>query len=165
MRAPRFPRVSPLALVAAVALPLFATPAAAQQPAGRPMDPVRVTPTTVMRVTLLDLKPGQRQAFDRDMAENIIPIWEAYKKAGIIVDYATFSNLTADSQGDWDVGFTLTYANFAALDNLMERTRPIMLKHYGSEERMRAAVEARNNIATTFSSRLLRGLRYGSAAP
>lgn len=165
MTAPRFPRARPLILAAAIAVPLLSTPAAAQQPAGRPMDPVRVTPTTVTRVVLLDVKPGQRPALDRDVMAHSIPIWEEYKRAGIIVDYAIFSNVTVESPGDWDVGYTLTYANYAALDNLADRTRPILLKHYGSEDRQRAAGEARINIATIVSSKLLRGLRYGPGAP
>ena len=121
---------------------------------------VKVTPTTVTRVTLYKVNTGQRPAFDQDMLTNLIPIYEEYKKAGIITEYQIFNNATTDNANDWGVGVALTYPNFAMLDNLADRTDPITLKHYGSAAKRQAAADRRGQIRIVVSSRLLNGLRY-----
>lgn len=121
---------------------------------------VTVTPVNVIRVVLVNVKDGERPAFDRDMVDNLIPVWEEYKKAGIITDYSIFTNVTLEEPGDWDVGYTLVYANYAALDNLGTRTNPITLKHYGTAEKRTAAGRARTDRVTIVSSRLIRDVRY-----
>lgn len=123
--------------------------------------PVRVTTSTVTRITLFRILPGQNAAYNRDVLENLIPIYEEYKKAGILVDYNFFSKATTESVEDWNVGAALTYANFAGLDNLGTRTDPISLKHYGSAEKRTAAGAARNQLRTVMSSFLTQRLSYG----
>ena len=128
----------------------------AQQAAGS----VKVTPMTVTRVVLIKINPGQRPAFDQDMMDNLIPIYEEEKKAGIIANYEIFNNVTTNGPNDWGVGIALTYPNYATLDNLGERADPITLKHYGSAEKRQAAAEHRNQFTTVVSSRLQRTIRY-----
>jgi len=129
---------------------------AAQQAAGG----VKVTPSTVTRVILVKINPGQRPLFDQDMMDNQIPIFEEEKKAGIITNYEIFNNVTTNGPNDWGVGIALTYPNYATLDNLGERTDPITLKHYGSAEKRQEAADHRNQIRTVQSSRLQRTIRY-----
>ena len=131
-------------------------PVVAQQPAGG----VKVTPTTVTRVILAKINPGQRPAFDQDMMDNLIPIYEEEKKAGILTNYEIFNNVTTNGPNDWGVGIALTYPNYATLDNLGERADPITLKHYGSVEKRQAAADQRNQVETVESSRLQRTIRY-----
>lgn len=133
---------------------------AAQQAAGS----VKVTPTTVTRVILVKINPGQRPAFDQDVMDNLIPVYEEEKKAGILTNYMIFNNVTTDNPNDWTVGLTLTYANYAALDNLGDRVDPITLKHYGSAAQRQAAADHRNQLATVVSSRLIREVRYTRGA-
>jgi hypothetical protein len=133
---------------------------AAQQPAGG----VKVTPTTVTRVILIKVNPGQRPAFDQDVMDNVIPVYEEEKKAGIITNYEIFNNVTTNGPNDWGVGIGLTYPNYATLDNLGDRTDPITLKHYGSAEKRQAAADHRNQITTVVSSRLRRTIRYSRQA-
>jgi len=129
---------------------------AAQQAAGS----VKVTPTTVTRVILLKVTPGQRPALDQDVMDNLVPIYEEEKKAGILANYSFFNNVTTDNPNDWGFGIILTYANYAALDNLGDRTDPITLKHYGSVAQRQAAADRRNQTATVVSNRLIREVRY-----
>ena len=129
---------------------------AAQQPAGG----VKVTPSTVTRVVLIKVTPGQRPVFDQDMMDNQVPIFEEEKKAGIIANYEIFNNVTTNGPNDWSVGIALTYPNYATLDNLGERADPITLKHYGSVEKRQAAAEHRTQFTTVVSSRLQRMIRY-----
>ncbi len=132
------------------------TQLAAQQAAGG----VKVTPSTVTRVILIKINPGQRPLFDQDMMDNMIPIYEEEKKAGTLSNYEIYNNVTTNGPNDWSVGVSLTYPNYAMLDNLGERNDPITLKHYGSAEKRQAAADHRNQFTTVVSSRLQRTIRY-----
>lgn len=145
------------AVVLALLLAVPFVPAVAQ-PATQA--PGQVTTTTVSRVTLYRIMPGQNAAFNRDVAENLIPVWEEFKKAGMIVDYAVFTKNSTDSPEDWNVGVTLTYANFAALDGFGAKAGPITLKHYGTAERRTAALNARTQLRSVVQSFLTQRLAY-----
>ena len=136
-------------------LVLPVVPVAAQQGNG-----VRVTGTTVNRVTRYRVNPGQRGAFDQDVMDNLIPIYEEYKKAGILTDYGISNNVTQGNANDWNVAIILTYPSFAALDNLGARQNPILLKHYGSAQKQAAAGEKRNQIRSVVQSYLVQAQRY-----
>ena len=131
---------------------LLALPLASATGQGMGQAPVRVTTTAVSRVTLFRVLPGQAPAYARDVLEHLMPIYEEYKKAGIITDYGFFSKATTEAPDEWNAGVVLTYANFAALDNLGTKTDPITLKHYGSAEKRTAAGNARTAIRTVVSS-------------
>jgi hypothetical protein len=126
---------------------------------------VKVTPTTVSRVTLVKIKPGQRAAFDQDILTNLIPVYEEEKKAGILTEYQLFNNVTTDNPEDWSVGMVLTYPNFATLDTLGQKADPITLKHYGTAAKRQAAGARRNEIGTVVSSRLIRAISYSQGTP
>ena len=137
-------RLSKLAIALLLALP--AAPIAAQAPA-----PV----TTITRVTLYRVLPGQGQAMAKDIKEHFIPLEEEYKTAGLIVGYGTFTNTTKKDENDWTVGTTVTYANWGALDGLGSKINPITLKHYGTAEKRTAAGDARNAIRVVVSANWL----------
>ncbi len=126
---------------------------------------VKVTPTTVSRVLLDKVNPGQRAAFDQDVMTNLIPVYEEEKKAGILIGYQFFNNVTTDNPSDWTVAIVLTYPNFATLDTLADKADPITLKHYGSAAKRQAAAEHRNQIRTEVSSRLIRTISYSQGNP
>jgi hypothetical protein len=138
---------------------LFVLPSAqvaAQQAAGS----VKVNPISVTRVVLVKVIPGQRPAFDQDVLDNLIPVYEEEKKAGILTNYMIFNNVTTDNPNDWTVGLALTYPNYATLDTLGERADAITLKHYGSAAQRQAAGDRRNQAASIVSSRLIREVHY-----
>jgi len=135
---------------------LSTLPAAAQMTAS----PVRTATTAVNRVVLFKLLPGQGPAYNQDVLEHLMPVYEAEKQAGILTGYQFFSKTTTDTPDDWNVGVVLTYPNFAGLDNLTTRTDPITLKHYGSAEKRTAAGAARGQIRTVVSSFLTQTLSY-----
>lgn len=147
--------------LAALALPLLlglaTTSVLAQQPSAAP---VRVTTTAVSRVLLFRIMPGQGAAHNADVLDHLIPTYEEYKKAGIIVDYNVFGKTTLEDAEDWNFGVVLTYANFGALDNLAVRTDPVTLKHYGSAAARTAANDARLKIRTLVSSFLTQAQSY-----
>lgn len=142
-------RISLLPGLLLLALPL--APVAAQQAAA----PITVTTTAVSRVTLFKILPGQGAAHNQDVLDHLIPIYEEYKKAGIIVSYSFFGKSTLESPDDWTFGTMLTYPNYAGLDNLGSRTNAITLKHYGTAERRTLVGNGRNAIRTAMSSQLV----------
>ena len=129
---------------------LSSTPLAAQQ--GSPP----TTPGAVTRVTLVQIKPGHAEMFWNDIRQHVKPIYEEYKRRGIIVDYSFGTKTTFDSPGDWDVVITLSYQNWAALDGLGPKIDPVTIAHYGSIAQRTAAGNARIEHRTTVASFLVR---------
>ena len=117
---------------------------------------VPVKEGNVERVVLIHINAGRGDAFWADMKKNTLPIWEAQKAAGLIVDYQWFVNQTTSSPNDWNVGYTLTYKNMAALDGLADKAYDIRMKHYGDQAAEQTVVDKRVENAHVVSSYLLR---------
>ncbi len=116
------------------------------------------TEGAITRIILIHIKPGHATDFWTDVRKNLKPIYEEYKKQGIITDYDFFTKATLENAEDWNVGIGLTYKNYAALDGLAARTDPMTLKAYGSREARTAAGNRRSEAATTVSSFLIRAV-------
>ena len=147
-----------LALVASV---VAGSPAAAQGGTAPAVADSGIKATgVIMRVSLYRFADGMQQAALADMRTHLIPIWEAYKQAGIIVGYSTMANFNPSSRDDWQMGITLTYKDNAALDGMGARTGPITLKHYGSEVARTLAGEARAKLRVLMSSNQINVTTY-----
>ena len=142
------------AIALAVTISLVQPVAAQQRPA--PTDSVTLTPGAVMRVILLRFLPGKGPEATLDIRRNVLPVLEDEKAAGIIVNYSVMTNSTTDSPDDWNFGYVVSYANWAALDSLGARTGPITLRHYGTAEARTAAANHRAELWTVVQSRLVR---------
>ena len=94
------------------------------------------------------------------MRTHLIPVWEAQKAAGVIVEYSVINNTGQSSPEDWQFGIVLSYKHWAALDRLGPRNGPITLKHYGSAEARTAAGDARGKLRTQISSQLISSTTY-----
>lgn len=140
-----------MVMITVAAALLTATAASAQ--VGSP----NTTPGPVTRVLLLRIKPGHADAYWQDVRQHLKPIYEEYKRRGIITDYSVSTKATSENENDWDVVVTLSYANWAALDNLGSRTDPVTIAHYGSAAQRTAAGMARIEHSTLVSSFLVRG--------
>jgi len=142
--------------LALVAISAIVSPLAAQQPVNPADSGVTVTPGPVMRVSFYKINTGMGQEFQQDLRQHVVPVWEAQKAAGIILGYQVVMNQTTDSPDDWNVAFAITYANWAVLDNMTDRTDPITLRHYGTAEARTAAGNRRATIRTLVRSNLMR---------
>jgi hypothetical protein len=131
-----------------VAILLSALPSRAQSP--------NYDVGQVWRVTYYHIKPGQGEAFWKDIRENLKPIYESLKKEGLISDYKFWTNVTTDSPGDWDVAVGLMVSNYAAIDQLDAKAATSVAKHYGSREAMIESGKKRNELREVVSSRLAR---------
>jgi len=119
---------------------------------------VPYTEGNVDRVVLIHVLPGHFDAFMADIKANVIPIWEAQKKAGLILNYATFLNTTRSSSDEWDFGYELTYKNMAALDGLPDKVYEMRMKQYGSPLAEQKVIDKRVENAHVVSSYLLRDI-------
>ena len=110
----------------------------------------------VTRVTLVQILPGHFNAFMDDLKNNIKPIWEAEKKAGLIENYNIFLNSTKANPDDWDVGFGLSYKNFAALDGLAQKVLDLRMKQYGDKSKEQQVIDKRVQNVRVVASVLTR---------
>jgi hypothetical protein len=116
------------------------------------------TPGPVTRIILIRIKPGHTTEFWADVRQNLKPTFEEYKKQGVITDYMFFTKSTTENSSDWNVGYGLTYKNWAALDDLAQRTDPITLKHYGTAQARTDAGRRRIENGELISSFLIRNV-------
>jgi hypothetical protein len=118
------------------------------------------TPNTtagaVTRVVCIRIHQGRGEEFWADIRKNLKPIYEAEKAAGLLLDYGFATKSTKDNENDWDVALTLTYKNYAALDDFGAKADPITLKHYGSAAARYAANQKRGENASTVANFLIR---------
>ncbi|MGB7553912.1 MAG: hypothetical protein WBM04_06040 [Candidatus Korobacteraceae bacterium] len=116
------------------------------------------TEGNVERVILVHILPGHFDAFMADVKNNIKPIWEAEKSAGLIEGYQIFLNQTKSSIDDWDIGFALTYKNMAALDGLGMKVLELRLKQYGDKSKEQQVIDKRVENARAVASYLIRDI-------
>ena len=110
----------------------------------------------VWRVTYYRIKPGQGDAFWKDIREHFKPVYADLKKEGLITDYKFWLNVTFDRTDDWDVALGVLYPNYAALDGLAAKAATIAAKHYGSREAMIEAGKKRDDLREVVASKLAR---------
>jgi hypothetical protein len=110
----------------------------------------------VWRVSYYSIKTGQGDAFWKDFRENIKPVYEDLKTAGLITDYKVFLNTGADHPNDWDVAVAVLYPNFASFDQLDAKGATIVAKHYGSRDAMLEAGKKRADYRDLVASHLAR---------
>ena len=111
----------------------------------------------VLEVSYIRTQPGKFDEYLRYLATTYKSIMEEQKKAGIILDYAVYSNQPL-TPADPDLILTVTYANMAALDNLDVRSDPITNKVFGSLQASNEASADREALRTQLGGRLLRQL-------
>ena len=110
----------------------------------------------VWRVTYLHIKPGQSEAFWKDIRENFKPVYADFKKEGLISDYKFWLNDTIDHPNDWDVAIGILFPNYAALDTVDAKAATIAAKHYGSRDAMIEAGKKRNDLREVVASKVAR---------
>ena len=110
----------------------------------------------VWRVVYYSIKPGQGDAFWKDIRDHFHPVYEEFKKAGLISDYKFFTNPVSDHPNDWDVALAILYPNWAALDELDAKGTTIATKHYGSREAMIEAGKRRSELRDVVANHLAR---------
>ena len=116
------------------------------------------TEGTVERVVLVHILPGHFNAFMDDIKTNLKPVWESQKSAGLIEGYNVFFNQTKASIEEWDIGFSFTYKNMAALDGLGMKVLELRMKQYGNKSKEQQVIDKRVDNARAVSSFLIRDI-------
>lgn len=116
------------------------------------------TEGTVNRVILLRILPGHFNAAMEDIKNNLQPVWEAEKAAGLIEGYQLFLNQTKSGIDDWDMGLVLTYKNMASLDGLGMKVLDLRMKKYGDKSTEQKVVDKRVENLQTVASYLTRNV-------
>jgi hypothetical protein len=112
----------------------------------------------VERVVLIHVNSGHFNSLMADFKKNVVPLWESEKAAGLIVDYQIFLNQTTDGSDDWDLGYSLTYKNMAALNGLPDKVYDLRMKHYGDKDTEQKVIDKRVEDAHVVHSYLLRDI-------
>src|SRR4026207_957739 len=110
----------------------------------------------VSRITLVDIKPGKGSEFWTDLRQRIRPLYDEYKRQGLIQNYSVSLKTTADGPQDWDVAIILTFKNWAALDAFATKGDSVSRSYYGSYERRSEAGAKRAEFGTINASFLVR---------
>ncbi len=59
---------------------------------------------------------------------------------------------------DWDLGYTITYKNMAALDGLPDKVYELRMKQYGDHASEQKVIDKRVENAHVVTSNLIRGI-------
>ena len=111
----------------------------------------------VTQITYVKVKPGQFDNYMKWLDTNYKPLNEALMKAKVVVGYKVYEQDARDPH-DADLILAVTYANMAALDNLDERTDPIVEKFQGSRDKQNQGFVERGSMREILGGKLVREL-------
>ncbi len=116
------------------------------------------TEGAVLNVSSIRTEPGMFDSYMSFLATTYKQNMEAQKAAGIILDYSVYTTVPRGPD-DPDIYLVTIYKNMAALDNLFEKTDPIMQKIFGDMSQRSAAAIARGKMRTQVGSELIREIK------
>jgi hypothetical protein len=110
----------------------------------------------INRVILVDIKPGKSSDFWTDLRQNLRPLYDEYKRQGLIQNYSVGVKTTAEGPQDWDAVIILTFKNWAALDTFATKGDSVSMRYYGSYAKRNDMGAKRSEAGTIVSSFLVR---------
>lgn len=116
------------------------------------------TEGTVSQVAAIQITPGHFDEYLTYIRKEWKPEQEALKKAGIITDYSVYST-SPRTPNDPDLYLMITFANMAALDNLDERSEPVLAKLTGGRLKEQKGVSDRNVYRKILGTEIVRELK------
>jgi hypothetical protein len=110
----------------------------------------------VVVVSYIRIKPGMFDKYVKYLDGDYKKVMEAEKKAGLILDYGVYTT-PEEHEGDWNMVLRIVYKNMGALDNLRDKTEPIMhgVTTYSPEQGAQATID-RGAMRDAVGSRILR---------
>ena len=111
---------------------------------------------SISRVILVDIKPGKASAYWNDLRQNLRPLYDEYKRQGLIQDYSVGVKTTTEGPNDWDAVIILTFPNWAALDTFATKGDSISMRYSGSYAKRSDLASKRSESASVVSSILVR---------
>ncbi len=111
----------------------------------------------VVDMTFVKVKPGHFEEYIKFIDTEWKALNEALKKEGLITAYRVVG---APSYGheDWDLMLVVEYKNMAALDGLDDKSKPIVEKLAGSNQKMEEGTASRGEIREIIGEKMGREL-------
>jgi L-rhamnose mutarotase len=144
---------NPILLLLAAILIISASVTRAQEDHAYSQGPVVI-------VSFIRTEPGMFEEYMRYLASTYKRLMDAYKKQGIITDYAVYQARPRDPQ-DADLILTVTYKNMAVFDDLQARTDPTAKQVFGSLAKAASASAGRGKMRKEVGSQMVRQLILG----
>jgi hypothetical protein len=113
------------------------------------------TEGTVWQITMVRTKPGMTDDYLKGLAKTLKAGLEEEKKQGLVVSYKILLG-DAATPSDYNIMNMVEFKNMAALDNLREKTDPILMKIVGGEQQLREGAMKRAEIREIVGSKLMR---------
>ena len=140
----------------AITIALFAV-FAATSAAALADEPKPYKEGAITEVSYIRTKPGHFSEYMKFLATTYKTEMEAYKKAGLITDYAVYG-ARPHSPSDADLVLTITYPNYATLDRIGD-FEAIDAKIEGSLQASEKGFGDRQAIRETLGSELIQELK------
>ena len=112
----------------------------------------------INRIILVDIKPGKASAFWTDLRQNLRPLYDEYKRQGLIEDYSVGVKSTSEGVDDWDAVLILTFRNWAALDTFATKGDSVSMRYFGSYAKRGDSGAKRSEAGNVVSSILVRNV-------
>jgi hypothetical protein len=114
--------MKPALLALATAASILGIATASNSAAAQSTRAYREGPVVV--ISYIRTKPGMFNKYMEYLGSGYKTIMEAEKAAGLVTDYAIYTS-ESRTPNDHDVMLTVTYKNWAAFDNLADKTEPV----------------------------------------
>jgi hypothetical protein len=108
-------------------------------------------------ISFIKIKPGQFDNYMKYLDATYKPLMEQFIKNKIILGYKVYQG-QAHNPHDADVVLSVTYANMAALDNLNDRTDPILEGLVGDRAKRNQKSADREALRDVLGSEYIREL-------
>jgi hypothetical protein len=108
-------------------------------------------------ISFIKIKPGQFDNYMKYLDATYKPLMEQFIKNKIILGYKVYQG-QAHNPHDADVVLSVTYANMAALDNLNDRTDPILEGLVGDRAKRNQKSADREALREVLGSEYMREL-------
>jgi hypothetical protein len=108
-------------------------------------------------ISFIKIKPGQFDNYMKYLDATYKPLMEQFIKNKIILGYKVYQG-QAHNPHDADVVLSVTYANMAALDNLNDRTDPILEGLVGDRAKRNQKSADREALREVLGSEYIREL-------
>jgi hypothetical protein len=108
-------------------------------------------------ISFIKIKPGQFDNYVKYLDATYKPLMEQFIKNKIILGYKVYQ-AQAHNPHDADVVLSVTYANMAALDNLNDRTDPILEGLVGDRAKRNQKAADREALREVLGSEYIREL-------
>src|SRR5262249_8426308 len=109
----------------------------------------------VWTLTMIKTKAGLTDEYLKQITGTVKPIYDEEKKQKIILDYKILNGEASDLH-DFNILILVEYPNWAAFDNLRDKTDPLVAKVMGSQEQQRELAVKRLDIREILGTKTMR---------